>query len=153
MRKFKNAKELISEYIDQSKPLQKYRLCEELKGYFSKKGLIKSINIKNNILFIKASSFVAYTELKHDSTIKSLKNIANTFKNLKNLGQEWELKEIKLYYENTVFKKPQEENEKIEEKSFFIERSLGNFTNKLSNTLLYNLFENIRKAILKKCKK
>lgn len=148
MRDYKHIKEIALNWALQTKPLQNFFLCSVLKEMYGKKGLIKSMSLKNQILRVQATSNITYTELKHKDTINSLKSLVKQFKKLKNLDEEWDVKKISIFYKPSVSFLPSKKL-KTEAKSFFFEPALGDFENVLSDAKLRLEFEKIRKIIIK----
>lgn len=145
MRDYKHIKEIALNWALQTKPLQNFFLCSVLKEMYGKKGLIKSMSLKNQILRVQATSNITYTELKHKDTINSLKSFVKQFKNLNNLDEEWDLKKVSVFYKPSLFSnKP-----KLAVKRVFFEPAEGDFENILSDEKLSREFEKIREIILK----
>lgn len=108
--------------------------------------MISKIYLKNQILRVEATSNITYTELKHEHTINSLKTIIKQFKKYKGLGDEWDVKDVKIFYKPSKLAKRQEK-QKLSKKAYFFEPAVGDFANTLSDELLHAQFEKIRQAI------
>lgn len=148
MSKYKNAEEIVALLVRQNKPLSKCFLCSQVKELFAKKGLIHKVYLNKQIIRIQATSNITYTELKHEHTITSLKALLKQFKKFKKLGDEWEIKDIKVFYDPSLGLRPVKK-QPLKKNSYFFEPSLGEFENLLSDQKLHDDFEKIRKQILK----
>ncbi|WP_049984574.1 hypothetical protein [Campylobacter peloridis] len=106
--------------------------------------MISRLFIKNNTLIILVKHHVAYLELNHDNTKKTIKNLIKNYTLAKPSSNFTQVENIKILTEKNITKNFET---KITKKQSFLELSNGKFTNNIQNIFLYEKFENIREAI------
>lgn len=145
--KIKTTKYIINELskLQHYKPLEFYFQYKEFLDLLSPnhKMMIDKIFVKNHTLFIVAKHHIAYIELNHDNTKKTIKFLLKSYTNAKSLSIFQNIKEIKVFT-NKYLKNNNTENLK---NKFFIELSCAKFNNNIKNPKLHEKFENIREVI------
>lgn len=111
---------------------------------YNHKKMISRLFIKNNTLIILVKHHVAYLELNHDNTKKTIKNLIKNYTLAKPSSNFTQVENIKILTEKNITNNFET---KITKKQSFLELSNGKFTNNIQNIFLYEKFENIREAI------
>ncbi|WP_243832622.1 hypothetical protein [Campylobacter sp. US33a] len=108
--------------------------------------LIEKIFIKNTLLTIITKNPSGYQELNHDNTKKSIKFLIKIYAKENPLSPFEQIEEIKVfsrrYLSEPKITSPIKQNT-------YLELSNGLFVNHCENPILFQKFENLRKAIQK----
>lgn len=147
-REIKTSNFIINKLI-QSKHYKPLSVLFQYKEFFNllsvnHKQMISKIFVKNNILIILAKHHVAYMELNHDNTKKTIKKLIKhyTFAKPENIFANVET--IKIFSDKNFI---HQNTSKSTYKKSFIELSNASFHNNINHPLLYKKFEELRKII------
>ncbi|WP_291951004.1 hypothetical protein [Campylobacter sp.] len=106
--------------------------------------MISKIFVKNNVLIILAKHHVAYIELNHDNTKKTIKNLIKNYTFAKPTSIFANVNTIKIFSDRNFI---QQKKAKTIQKKHFIELSNAIFHNNINNPILYKKFEELREII------
>ncbi|AJC93902.1 hypothetical protein [Campylobacter volucris] len=144
--KIKTSCYIINKLTKHYKPLNALFQYKEFLSLLSAnhRQMISKIFVKNNTLIILAKHHVAYMELNHDDTKKTIKNLIKHYTFAKAQSIFANINNIKILSDRNFIHQNQTN---INPKKHFIELSNAKFSNNITNPILHKQFEQLREII------
>ncbi|EGK8023075.1 hypothetical protein A0Y64_003825 [Campylobacter lari] len=147
----KTSRDVIDIFVNSEKykhyrPLKALLQYKEFLNLFNHnhQQMITKLFIKNNTLIILVKHHIAYMELNHDNTKKTIKSLIKNYTLAKPMSNFAKVENIKILSDKNFISK---NSIFADHKKTHLELSNGNFKNHFENPILYNKFEELRKLI------